>query len=142
MPWTSLILRPEEIRMRFDKITQSISEQLYGDEKLRSNLADDEAKVVLDWAVHWIEEQMGSAKDESSAKQLAQRALARVRPVISAINAFAAHPGELRLSDVVATLEPLLVGNQKLSRPQVFGLLTILAGATWQVQSEDAKRNR
>jgi len=85
---------------------------------------------------------MGPAKDESSAKQLAQRALARVRTVISAINAFAAQPGELRLSDAVAALEPLLAGNPKLSRPQVFGLLTILADATWRVQSQDAKDNR
>ena len=128
--------------MPFEKIIQRVAEPLYEDERLRSNLADDEAKVVLDWAVHWIEEQMVPAKDESSAKQLAQRALERVRPVISAIDAFAAHPGELRLSDAVAALESLLVGNQKLSRPQVFGLLTILAGATWRVQSKDAKGNR
>jgi hypothetical protein len=128
--------------MPFEKIIQRATEPLYEDEQLRSNFADDEARVVLDWAVHWIEEQIGSAKDESSAKQLAQRALEHVRPVISAINEFAAQPGELRLSNAVATLEPLLAGNQKLSRPQVFGLLTILAGATWRVQSEDAKRSR
>jgi hypothetical protein len=128
--------------MPFEKIIQRVAEPLYGDEQLRSSLTDDEAKVVLDWAVHWIEEQMGSAKDESNAKQLAQRASARVRPVISAINAFAAQPGELRFSDAVATLEPLLAGNQKLSRSQVFGLLTILAGAIWRVQSEQAQGNR
>ena len=128
--------------MPFEKIVQRVAEPLYEDEQLRSNLADDEAKVVLDWASRWIEEQTSAAKDESSAKQLAQRALARVRPIISAINALAAQPGELRLSDAVAALEPLLAGNQKLSRPQVFGLLTILAGATWRVQSEDAKGNR
>jgi hypothetical protein len=128
--------------MPFGKIIQRVAEPLYEDEQLRSNLADDEAKVVLDWAVHWIEEQMGPAKDESNAKQLAQRALACVRPVISAINVFAAQPGELRLSSAAAVLEPLLTGNQKLSRPQVFRLLTILAAATWRVQSEDAKRNR
>ena len=127
--------------MLFEKIIERVTEPLYEDEQLRSNLTDDEARVVLDWAVHWIEEQMGPAKDESSAKQSAQRALVRVRPVISAINAFAVQPGELRLSDAVAVLEPVLAGNQKLSRPQVFGLLTILAGATWRVQSEDAKRN-
>ena len=128
--------------MPFEKIIQRVAEPLYEDEQLRSNLADDEAKVVLDWAVHWIEEQMGPAKDESSAKQSAQRALARVRPVIRAINALAAQPGELRLSDAVAVLEPLLAGNQKLSRPQVLGLVTILVSATWRVQSEDAKHNQ
>ena len=128
--------------MLFEKIIQRVTEPLYEDEQLRSNLTDDEAKVVLDWATQWIQEQVGPAKDEASAKQIAQRALVRVRPVISAINALAAQPGELRLSDAVAVLEPVLAGNQKLSRPQVFGLLTILAGATWRVQSEDAKRNR
>ena len=128
--------------MPFEKIIQRATEPLYEDEQLRSNLTVDEAKVVLDWATRWIAEQGGPAKDETSAKQIAQRALARVHPVISAINAFAAQPGELRLSDAVAALEPLLAGNQKLSRPQVFGLLTILADATWRVQSQDAKDNR
>ena len=128
--------------MRFDKILQSISEQLYGDEKLRSNLTDDEASKVLDWSAHWIEEQVGSAKDEPSAKQIAQRTLAQVRPVISAINALAAQPGELRLSDAVAALEPALKTGQKISRAQVFELLTVLVSAMWRAQSESAKDNQ
>jgi hypothetical protein len=125
--------------MKFDKILQRISEQLYGDEKLRSNLTDAEATLVFDWAMHWIEEQAGSTKDEASAKQIAQRALAQTRPVISAINALAARSGEIPLTDAVAALESAL--KIKVPRPHVFKLLTLLASATWRMQSESAKNN-
>jgi hypothetical protein len=128
--------------MPFDKIVRRVTEPLYEDEKLRSNLTDDEARVVLGWAAQWIEMQVISAKGEPSAEQTAQRALARVQPVISAINALAAQPGELRLADAVVALEPFLEGNQKLSRSQVFELLTNFASAAWRVQSERARGNR
>jgi hypothetical protein len=126
----------------FDKIIQNVAGSLYEDEQLRSNLTDSEAIVVLDWAAQWIEEQVGLAKDETSAKQVAQRALARVRPVISAINALAAQPGEVRLADWVAALEPSLKNGQTVTRIQVFKLLTILASATWRVQSGQAPGDR
>ena len=128
--------------MPFERIIQRATEPLYGDEQLRSNLADEEARVVLDWAVHSIEEQVISAKDESSAKRVAQRALARVRPVIGAINALAAQPGEFRLSNAVAAVEPALKFEQKVPRTQVFELLTILASALWRVQSQHAKSDQ
>ena len=124
--------------MPFEKIIQRVAEPLYEDEQLRSNLTDDEAKIVLDWAARWIQEQVGPAKDETSAKQIAQRALARVRPVISAINALAAQSGEWRLADAVAALEPSLKIGQPVPRTQVFEWLTVLASALWRVQSEQA----
>ena len=128
--------------MPFEKTIQRTTEPLYEDEQLRSNLADDEARVVLDWAARWIEEQVGLAKDETSARQVAQRALARVRPVINAINALAAQPGEFRLSNAVAAIEPALKFEQKVPRTQVFELLTILASALWRVQSQHAKSDQ
>jgi hypothetical protein len=112
-------LRLEKILMPFEKTIQRTTEPLYEDEQLRSNLADDEARVVLDWAARWIEEQVGLAKDETSARQVAQRALARVRPVINAINALAAQPGEFRLSNAVAAIEPALKFEQKVPSVRV-----------------------
>ena len=128
--------------MPFEKIIQRTTEPLYEDEQLRPNLTDSEATVVLDWAARWIEERVSLAKDETSAKQVAQRALARVRPVIRAINALAAQPDEVRLADAVAALEPSLKIGQTVTRTQVFKLLTILASATWRVQSGQAPGDR
>jgi hypothetical protein len=128
--------------MKFDKILQRISEQLYDDEKLRSNLTDDEATLVFDWATHWIEEQAGLAKDEASAKQLAQRALAQAREAIGALNTLASRSGSVRLAEAVATLEPLLKIDQKTPRVQVFKLLTTLIGAAWNIAPSQSKSKR
>ena len=71
----------------FDKIIQSAAENLYGDERLRSNLTDDEGKIVLDWALGRISVQVNAAHHEVAAKLAAQKELARVRPVVAALNA-------------------------------------------------------
>jgi hypothetical protein len=121
--------------MPFKKIMRRAAESLYEDERLRSNLTDREATVVLGWAARWIEEQVGLAKDEMSASQVAQRTLARVRPVIVAINTLAAR-SEVRLSEAVAALEPVLNIGQPVPRAQVFELLTVLATTMWHVPLE------
>ncbi len=128
--------------MRFDKIMQGISEQLYGDEKLRSNFTDDEATLVLGWAFRWIEEQIGAATDQVNAKQIAQRASARAREAVSALNALASRSGPVRLAEAVATLEPLLKIDQKTPRVQMFKLLTTLLGAAWSSAPSQSKGKR
>ena len=117
------------------KFAKEAIAQLGKDEALRSNLDDDEAKVVLGWADQWIEEQVVLAPDEPGAQRAAQAALKRVRPVISAMNSLAARPGELRLDESITALGPLLNIDQGLPRTQLFKLLTTLIGATWKVQS-------
>jgi hypothetical protein len=120
---------------QFDKIAQSAAESLYEDERLRSNMTDGEAKVVLDWALGWISSQVNAGRDEASAKQIAQSELARVRQTVNAINALAKQPGPLRLSDAIAALDASLPSNRAFSREEIFSLLTVLTSATWQMRA-------
>ena len=110
--------------------------QLHADERLYSNLTDDEAKVVMDWAAQWIEEQVVLASDEPSAEQAAQNALSRVRPVITTINTVAVQSDQLRLNDAIATLAPSLNIDQGMSRAKLFKLLTTLTSSAWKIQTE------
>lgn len=119
----------------FDKITQNAAENLYGDERLRSNLTDDEAKTVLDWALGRISAQVNAAHDEAAAKLAAQKELARVRPVVAAINAFGKKPGTPRLADGVASVESSLAAGKPLSRAETMALLTAIADKLWQLRS-------
>lgn len=120
----------------FGKIIRHATEQLYKDERARSNLTDDEARIVLDWAARWIEEQVMVAPDEASAEQVAQQALARVRLVINALNTLAAQPDELRLADALNALETPLKISHGVPRTQLFKMVTALTNAAWRASSD------
>jgi len=119
----------------FENVIQRAAEKLYEDERLRSNLTDSEAKVVLDWATGWINERVSAARDEASAKQIAQGELGRVRQTVSAMNALAAKPGTLRLADAIATLDAALSAKQAYTREEVFALITALTSAAWKLRA-------
>ncbi len=119
----------------FDKIVQKAAENLLGDERLRSNLTDEEAKISLDWALERIRTQVSTARDEASARSVAQKQLARVRPVLLAINALGKKPGTPGLAGALAALEPSLVAGQPLSRAETIALLTTLADRLWQIRA-------
>ncbi len=72
-----------------DAILQGVAEQLMEDERLRSNLDDDEAKIILDWAIAWLGAQITPAADAPTAAQIAGAELARVRDALKAVNASA-----------------------------------------------------
>jgi len=118
----------------FDQIIQRTTEKLYEDERLRSHLTDDEAKVVLGWAENWIQSQVSSAADATIAAQIAQNEFARVKQTVSAMNDLAAKEGTLNLAQAVAALEPQLKTQQVISRQDVFKLLTQLVGALWRIK--------
>jgi hypothetical protein len=120
---------------QFDKIVQSASESLLDDERLRSNLTDSEAKTVLDWALTWLETQINAARDEVSAKQIAQNELARLHQTLSVINALAKKPGPPRLSDAVAAIDASLKGSKAFTREEIFTLLTALTSAAWKMRA-------
>lgn len=126
---------------QFDKIIQGAAERLYGDERLRSNLTDSEAKVVLDWAVRWMTEQVRAARDESAAKQVAQNELARVRQTASALNALAAKDATLRLTDAIAAIDSGNVqASAALTREQVLSLVTTFASSLWTLRVRAGKK--
>ena len=120
---------------QFERTIRRAVEQLYEDERLRSNLTDSEAKIVLDWAAGWIESQVSNAPDDTRAIQIAQSELARVRQTTNAINALAKKPGTLRLSDAVATLDASLSAKQAYTREEVFALITALTSAAWKMRA-------
>ncbi len=113
----------------FDKVVSSAAENLLGDERLRSNLADNVAKVAMDWALARVQAQASSAKDEATAKQNVQSELTRVRPVLIAVNQVFAKQAVPNVPDLVAALRPLLQVNKAFALPEVVRLATALASA-------------
>ncbi|MBN1890376.1 MAG: hypothetical protein JW850_20450 [Thermoflexales bacterium] len=71
---------------KFESITQRAAEQLVENESLRSNLTDDEANTLLDWAIEWLESQVEKSPDEAAARQVAQAEVKRLRPAMQDIN--------------------------------------------------------
>lgn len=118
----------------FDQIIQRTTEKLYEDERLRSHLADDEAKIVLGWAEQWLTTQISSAHDSATATQIAQSEFGRVRQSVSAMNALATKPGALNLVDAVAAIQPTVQAQSALPRGTVFKLLTELLSTLWRMQ--------
>jgi hypothetical protein len=109
----------------FDKMIQNAAEKLYGDERLRSNLTDNEAKVVMDWAMGWITEQVNAARDGTSAEQIAQTEMARVRQTVNGWNALAAKDATPRLADAIAAIDAGSVqASAALTREEVLALAT------------------
>lgn len=125
---------------QFDPIIQRTTEKLYEDERLRSHLTDDEAKVVLGWAEQWITAQVSTVKDTTQATQIAQNEYARVRQSVGTMNTLAAKPGALNLGDAVKALQlrmqPQTQAQGAQPRETVFKILTELLTKTWQTQGK------
>ncbi len=71
---------------RFSSIAQSAAEQLLEDGELRSNLTDDEANILIDWAIKWLEGQVDKAPDEAAARQMAKDERGRLRKALQEVN--------------------------------------------------------
>ena len=83
---SSLSWTTETIMGAYDKLVQSAAERLMEDERLRSNLADDEAKLLIDWALARLAGRMAKASNEAVARQMVQTEMARLRPAMYKIN--------------------------------------------------------
>lgn len=120
-----------------DKTVESAAESLFGDERLRSNLTDGEANLVLNWATGWLDKRANVAAPATGAptvakvsgpRRVSQADVDRVRQMVSAINDIARKPGAPRLADAVAALAAgPAAGDQPLTRQEVLSLLTVLA---------------
>jgi hypothetical protein len=123
----------------FDKVVQNAAEKLLGDERLRSNLTDPEAKIVLDWALTRLKAQTNSAKDEAGAMQVASSEMTRIRAMLNAINAIA-KSATPRLAEGVASIEPSLQGGKPFTRQEIMVLLTMLINTAWQMHDQPVLR--
>jgi hypothetical protein len=72
--------------MTFDDVIESAVEKLTGDERLRSNLTDDEFNPMLDWALAWLDEKTAKASDAAAARKIAQKELKRIESAMKTIN--------------------------------------------------------
>jgi hypothetical protein len=75
---------------KYESAVQGAAERLLEDECLRDNLTDDEANVLVSWAIDWLESRVAGARDETAARAAAQAEVARLRPAMSKINALLA----------------------------------------------------
>ena len=126
----------------FDPIIQTAVEKLYEDERLRSNLTDRESKIVLDWAEHWVIEQVNAARDETAARQIAQNELTRVRQAATALNALAAQDATPRLADALAAIDSGAQASAAMTREEVLALATTLASALWTLRARGARTGK
>ena len=72
--------------MTFDDVMESATEKLSGDERLRSNLTDDEFNPILDWAIAWLEKKTAKAKDKAAAQKIVQTELKSIETRMKTIN--------------------------------------------------------
>lgn len=127
-------MEPDQV----EHVAQPAAENLYEDERLRSNLSDSEASIVLNWAVQWIQGRLKEIVNDKTAAVVLQNETKRVRQAIASFNELAQKPGMIKLADAVNVLEPPLQA-QSLDRDQVFRLLTEMTSITWKLRDEKAK---
>jgi hypothetical protein len=89
---------------KYERIVQSAAEKLLEDERLRGNLTDDEANLLVNWAVERLESRVDRAQDETTARATAQAEVARLRPAMSKINALLAADKMPTTADVAKAL--------------------------------------
>jgi hypothetical protein len=89
---------------KYERVVQSAAEKLLEDERLRGNLTDDEANLLVNWAVERLESRVDRAQDETTARATAQAEVARLRPAMSKINALLAADKMPTTADVAQAL--------------------------------------
>jgi len=107
----------------YDNVLQSVVEPLMEDERLRSNLQDEEAQITMEWAIHYLGAQINTARDAADAQQIGHRELARVRDVMLAINQ-RAQENPAAVPKILATMRAALVQRQSPSPAQIEQMLS------------------
>ncbi len=72
--------------MAFEDVIETAVEKLSGNERLRSNLTDDEFNPILDWAIARLEKKTAKAKDKAATQKIAAKELKRIESAMKAIN--------------------------------------------------------
>jgi len=119
----------------FENIVQSAAERLMEDERLRANLTDDEASLLVNWAIEWLEGRVAKARSEAAARQIVQSEMARLRQAMQKINDLLV-PGNIpSLPDALKVLglsQTRMTASQGLDRPGVIRALTLQLAKTWR----------
>jgi hypothetical protein len=119
-----------------DKVIQGAAERLMEDERLRTNLTDEEAKQLMDWALAWLEARVFKAPDEVTARQTAQTEMTRLRPAISKINGLLGGDKLPTLANAVQALglPATKTATNPLDRKGLIRALTTQLAESWRKQ--------
>ncbi len=120
----------------YEKVVQSAAEKLMEDEQLRSNLTDDEANILVNWAIEWLEGRVTKARDEATARQMAQAEITRLRPAMQKINGLLAEDKTPAVALALKALElaPVTVASASLDRKALVRSLTTQLTLAWGKQ--------
>jgi hypothetical protein len=121
----------------FESIVQSAAEKLMEDERLRANLTDEEANILVNWAIEWLEGHMAKASNEAAARQAAQAEVTRLRVAMQKINDLLVGDQAPVLSAAVKAfgLPPALTAASKaLDRKALIRSLTAQLAEAWRKQ--------
>ena len=70
----------------YDSLLESAAEKLMGNERLRSNMTDDEFNPCLDWALAQLTQATTKAKDRDAAQKILDDELKNAEGVLKALN--------------------------------------------------------
>ncbi len=114
-----------------EEILRQAVESLMEDERLRSNLTDQEAEVVLNWASSWLEKRILSASEEK-VEEVASKEKKRVRNLLISLNNLLLYSHSPTLSMAVGLVEKHLNEGVPFSTKEILELITELAGIIWE----------
>ncbi len=121
-------VREEALR----KAVESIAE----DERLRSNLTDHEAEVLLKWAERWLEKKIMAAPEEN-AEEVAAREKDRVKNVMSALNNMLLYTRSPTLALAMGLVEKHLTEGRPFSTREILEFITNLAEVIWEKRESE-----
>ncbi len=114
-----------------EEILRLAVESLMEDERLRSNLTDYEAEVVMNWANNWLERKILSVPEEK-VEEVARKEKERVRNLLISLNNMLLYSRSPTLSMAVGLVEKHLNEGVPFSTKEILELVTELAGIIWE----------
>ncbi len=122
---------------RHEEILRRVVESLMEDERLRSNLTDYEAEILLRWANRWFEKKIMAAPEES-VEETAAREKERVKNLLSALNNMLLYTRSPSLALAMGLAEKHLNEGRPFSTREILEFMTALAEIIWE-RREGAK---
>ncbi len=114
-----------------EEILRRVVESLMEDERLRSNLTDYEAELVLNWANSWLEKRILSAPEEK-AEEVATKERERVKNLLISLNNLLLYSRSPTLSMAMGLVEKHLNEGVPFTTKEILEFITELARIIWE----------
>jgi hypothetical protein len=121
----------------FENIIQGAAEKLMEDERLRANLTDDEANILVNWAIEWLEGRVAKASNEAVARQAVQAEVTRLRPAMQKISDLLVGdqaPALPAAAKAIGLPSPKVAASKMLNRQALIRSLTAQLAEAWREQ--------